>query len=188
MLNRIPAVVLLTMAVLLIAASCRAEVYRNEEYGIDLQSPDGVLVCRQPEEQHDHGVQLLWGTVDRKHCFDFKQTRYIDIYADYNTADDTMHLPDFLKSQCVDVAKGPCGRPPDGLEITGLPSAAARVDLPDRWTDIIVVTQAGTPDPDFDPSVPTVNYTLTLHTKVKYLEEDLCVFRVILQMIRINPD
>lgn len=56
----------------------------------------------------------------------------------------------------------------------------------DGWIDIFVVTQAGEPDPDFDASVPSVNYDLSLHTKPNHLDADLRVFRTVLQMIRLS--
>jgi hypothetical protein len=64
---------------------------------------------------------------------------------------------------------------------------AGKVDRSDGWIDIIVVTQAGKPDPDFDPHVPSVNYDLTLHAKSRYLEEDLRIFRVVLSTVRLSP-
>jgi hypothetical protein len=64
---------------------------------------------------------------------------------------------------------------------------AGRVNRSDGWIDVIVVTQAGKPDPAFDPSVPSVNYDLTLHTNPRYFEEDLRIFRTILSTVRLAP-
>jgi hypothetical protein len=165
-----------------------AEVYRNEEFGIEIPIAEGAFLCPKLDGEHDHGPLFLLGVPDPRRCStDNKQTRYIAIWAEHNAADVTKYLRDYFNSQCG-VAGGPCGPAPDSLEITALPSASGRVNHPDGWTDVIVVTQAGKPDPAYDPSVASVNYCLGLHTNLEYMEEDLRVFRCILKTIRINPD
>jgi hypothetical protein len=52
---------------------------------------------------------------------------------------------------------------------------------------ILVVTQAGKPDPDFDASVPSINYALSLYTDASHLDEDLAVFRAVLNAVKIAP-
>lgn len=129
---------------------------------------------------------FLLGTPDATSCRDdIERSRYIDVFVSYQT-DDTKRLRDFLRSECVGVARAPCGPAPDGLHVAGLRSEAARVNRSDGWIDIFVVTQAGEPDPDFDASVPSVNYDLSLHTKPNHLDADLRVFRTVLQMIRLS--
>jgi hypothetical protein len=64
---------------------------------------------------------------------------------------------------------------------------AARVNRPDGWIDVIVVSQAGKPDRAFDPSVPSINYDVGLHTTPQYLDEDLRIFRAVLNTVRLSP-
>jgi hypothetical protein len=190
MFGRIRVVALLLVPVLLIAASCKAKVYRTEEFGIELPIPKGVLSCPNPPGVHDHGPVLLLGSVRRNSCTNFsdnERIRYIEVFAEYNVAQDTLYLQDFLKRQCTGITKKPCGKPPYGLELPGLTSLAGRVDHPDGWTDIIVVTEAGKPAPDVDPTVPSMHYTITLLTARKHFQRDLAVFRKVLKTIRINP-
>jgi len=73
------------------------------------------------------------------------------------------------------------------LHIRGLKSEAGRFDRSDGSIEIIVVTQAGRPDPDFDASVPSINYELFLETDAVHLAQDLSIFRVLLKTIRIAP-
>ncbi len=172
--------------VLLVAATI-GEVYQNKEFGIVVPIPPNVLFCPTPDTQHDHGPLFLLGTNDTKSCAHPDRNRYISVFAGYNAADVTKKLPDFLKWQCTHVAGGPCHPVPSGLQLAGLPSEAGRVDHNDGWIDIIVVTQAGTPDLTFDPSVPSINYSIDLHTRPEYFEQDLNIFRTILQTIRFSP-
>jgi len=181
------ALTFLVVAVLLSAAPAKRGVYRNEEFGITVPVPKGALLCPTPDDQHDHGPAFLFATGGARGCRDLDHARSVDVFASYNAAEVTKKLHDFLKWECANVAKGPCRPAPGGLQVAGLPSEAARVDAPDGWVYIIVVTQAGKPDPAFDPSVPSVNYDLSLHTRPQNLEEDLRVFRRILQTIRLSP-
>jgi hypothetical protein len=173
----------LVAAAMLNAVTVNQQIYRNEEFGTTLPIPDSAHLCPEPENEHIHGPVMLLGTAEAKGCGDLEHSRSILIFASYNVADDTKKLPDFLKWQCG----GPCLPPPSDLRITGLPSAAARVNRSEGWIDIIVVTQAGKPDPDFDPSVPLINYDLRLHTKPEHLKEDLRVFRTVLETVRLSP-
>jgi len=165
------------------AATGRPQIYRNEEFGITLPMPLSALPCPEPENEHIHGPVMLLGTGEAKGCSDLKHSRSILIYASYNVSDDTKKLQDFLKWQCG----GPCLPPPSGLCVMGLTSAAARANHSEGWIDIIVVTQAGKPDPNIDPSVPLINYDLRLHTRPEHLKEDLRVFRTVSQTIRLSP-
>jgi hypothetical protein len=180
---RLISFVSLIAAVTLSAATAKPHVYRNDEFGITVPVPQGVLLCPLPDDEHDHGPVFLLGTTDATSCRDdIKRHRYISVFASYQT-DDTKRLRDFLNWQC----EGPCRPAPGGLRVPGLRSASARVDRPSGWIEIIVVTQAGTPDPDFDASIPSVNYELSLYTRPNHLAADLRVFRAVLQTIRLSP-
>jgi hypothetical protein len=170
-------------AVVLSPTTAGPRVYRNEEFGITLPMPEGALLCPTPVNEHDHGPVMLLGPARANGCGAVESSRSIWIFAGYNAADVTKKLQDFLKWEC----RGPCGPPPRRLHVTGLPSAAARVSRSNGWIDIIVVTQAGKPDPTFDPSVPLINYDLKLHTRPENLKEDLRVFRTILETVRLSP-
>ena len=180
------AITVLTLT-LLGAATTNSEIYRNEEFGITLPIPKGALRCPIPEDEHDHGPVFLLETADTKGCRDAQHSRYIDVFAGYNATDETKTLQGFLKWECANFAKQLCRPAPRGLHVTGLPSAAAQVNRSDGWIDIIVLTQAGKPDPDFDPSAPLINYNLTLQTRARYLDRDLRTFRAILRTIRLSP-
>ncbi len=177
----------IAVAALLNAPATKPEIYRNPEFGIVLPAPAGALLCTTPQDEHDHGPYMLLATADSKGCHDIEHHRSVDVFASYNVSDETKKLHEFLRWECAHVAKGPCRPAPGGLRVPGLPSAAARVNRSDGWIDIIVVTQAGTPDPEFDPSVPFINYDLGLHTRPNYLGADLRVFRIVLQTIRLSP-
>lgn len=181
-----PTKLILAVALLWTTASPKPPAYRNEEFGITVPVPDGALLCVYAD-QHDHGPLMLLGTSDPAHCRnDIEHNRYIDIFASYLT-DDTKRLDSFLRSECEGIAGAPCGPPPSGLHITGLRSRAARVNRPDGWIYVLVVTQAGKPDPAFDPRVPSVNYDVSLHTTTEHFQEDLQRFRALLQTVRLSP-
>ena len=178
---------LIVVATLLGVATVKPRGYRNEEFGIALPVPRGILLCPIREDRSDHGPHFLLGAAGVKSCSDFGKTRFIDIFASYNAVDATKKLHDFLTSICTDVGGGPCVQAPAGLSIKGLRSAAARVNRSDGWIDIIVVAQGGKPDPAFDPTIPSINYDLSLHTRPENLEEDLRVFRSVLQTVQLRP-
>jgi hypothetical protein len=83
--------------------------------------------------------------------------------------------------------KWQCQAPPAGLQINGLPSEAARVDHSDGSIEILVVTQTGKPNPDFDSTVPANNYELSLHTDPHSFDEDMTIFREVLSSLTISP-
>lgn len=118
----------------------------------------------------------------------------MDIFASYSSTEDTKRLHDLLESQCeFDIAivdlnpKTPCRPAPPHLDVNRLRSDAGRVDRPDGSINIYVVTQAGKPAPDFDASVPSISYVLSLITDERHLDEDLKVFRAMLGTIKIAP-
>lgn len=177
-------------AIVAVAGGPKPRIYRNEEFGITAPIPKEALPCFAPADEHDHGPALLLGTTDPKQCDDsdkIESNRYVGIFAFFNALEDIERLPDFRRWDCAVVASRPCGRAPEGLRVEGLRSASAEVIEPRGWIDVIVVTQAGKPDPRYDPKVPTVNYDLRLHTKAAFLNEDLRVFREVLRTIRLAP-
>ncbi len=177
---------LVLVVLIAFAGGANPRTYHNEEFGITLPVPEHTLLCAFPP-QHDHGPVFMLGGANNQACFGLERNRAIVIYASYNASDTTKKLLDFLSWECNGIAKGPCGLPPEGLRVKGRTAAAARVDGADGWLNIFVVTQAGKPDPAFDPSVPSINYDLSLHTTAEHLDEDLRIFRAILATIRLSP-
>ena len=173
---------LLIVASLSAAPNPQSQIYRNQEFGIAVPVPNGALLCAYPGK-HDHGPTFLLGLAAAERCRDIQRDRYVTIFASYNAADVTKKLHDFLKWEC----ETPCGRPPGSLLIAGLPTEAARVSRPGGWLDVVVVTQAGKPDPALDPSAALINYDLRLHTQTRYLDEDLQTFRAVLRTVRLSP-
>lgn len=171
------------------AASQRAP-YRNQEYGIVLPFPPDTLPCVPPAYQGngaDHGPQILLGTQDASFCSKSSGKRYVDVFASYNTTDDTKTLHALLESSCEYEVKRACSAAPPNLQFSGRKSEAGRLDRSDGSLEIIVVTQAGKPGPDFDASVPSINYELFLNTDKRDFVKDLTVFRTLLMTIRISP-
>lgn len=162
-------------------------VYRNPEFGITVPVPSGTLSCPTSVNEHDHGPVFLVNATDTKGCHSLDHNRYIGIFASYNAVDETKRIYDFLNSECQGVYGGPCDRAPARLYVRGLRSASARVSERSGWLDVVVVTQAGKPDPLYDATVPSVNYDINLHTKPPYLDEDLRIFRELLRTIRLAP-
>lgn len=168
----------------------RPLVYRNAEFGITLPVPRGAFLCPTPSGEHDQGPVLLLGAAGEEGCRGVEEVelhRYIEVFAGYNESYVTKTLPRLLRWDCRHLADGPCGAAPSGLRLAGLHSLAGMASGPHGWVYVIVETQAGKPDPDFDPSVPSINYSLTLHTTRKSLERDLRVFRRVLRTMRISP-
>lgn len=178
---------LMGMAAISSTVTAKPRIYRNPEFGIVLPVPDAALPCPAHKNEHDHGPTMLLGAADTRGCRDLEHHRSIEVFASYNVVERTKELPGFLNDQCVGVDGGPCQPAPNGLQMTGRPSAAASVNRPDGWTVIVVVTQAGAPDPGIDGNVPSVNYGLVLHTTSDHMEQDLRVFRTVLQTIRLSP-
>lgn len=171
------------------AASQRA-LYRNHEYGIVLPIPQNTLPCIPPVYEGngaDHGPQILLGTTDARYCSKSAGKRYVNVFASYNASDDTKTLHALLESTCQSVIKRQCSPAPADLHFGGLKSEAGRLDRSDGTIQVIVVTQAGKPDPDFDSSVPSINYELLLYTDAQHFDQDLSIFRTLLKTIRIAP-
>jgi len=168
-------------------AAAPDSVYHNKEYGISVRLPSAAVLCPVPSDQAEHGAALLLGTHDLSLCTTSSGKRWISIFAGYNAAEVSKTLPTLLSWQCSHESSGACGPAPAGLRISGLRTEAARINHQDGSIEIIVVAQAGKPDPDFDASVPSINYTFTLTTKASYLDEDVSVFRAFLSAMRISP-
>lgn len=170
------------------AASHHA-IYRNKEYGIVLSVPSGALLCHVPSDARgiEHGTQMLLGTEDATLCRKWSGKRYMDVFASYNVADDTKLLHDLLEWSCESEVKKACSTAPPCLDISGMKTEAGRLDRPDGSIEIVVVTQAGKPDPNYDASVPHINYELNLNTDAQHLEQDLTIFRVMLSTVKIAP-
>jgi len=174
-------------------AATRKTVFRNREYGITLSAPEGGWLCPTQGNGVVHGASLLLGTEDTSLCRKSSGKRWIETFAAYNIAEDSKTLHTFLNSECDypshygNEPNAMCSPAPAGLSVNGLPSEAARIDHLNGLIEIIVVTQAGKPNPDFDASVPSINYDLSLHTDAVHLDEDLAVFRAVLNAVKIAP-
>jgi len=188
--------VLITLVILCSVGSAASpkSVYGNKEYGVFLHIPPGAWLCPTEGNGIDHGPTLLLGSEDARVCRSYSnQKRRVVIFAGYNAAEKSKTLHSFLNSQCEYAPlawKEPgavCGPAPADLTVNGLPSEAARINPSNGWIEIIVVTQAGKPDPDFDASVPSINYNLSLYTDASHLDEDLTVFRAVLKAVKLDP-
>jgi hypothetical protein len=115
------------------------------------------------------------------------------VFASYSATEDEKSLDTYLHSLCVNlppIENDPgvaCSQAPADLSVDGLPSKAARINHSNGWIEVIVVTQAGKPDPDFDPSVPSISYELDLYSDPSHFDQDLASFRAMLKTIRIAP-
>jgi len=168
-------------------ATSRTPLYRNAEFGISLPVPASAQMCpTPPNDRTHHGATFLLGTRDMNLCKISARNRWISIWAEYNSAEETKTLHSFLEWQCEHEAEGHRQSAPEGLRITGMSSEAARVDRPDGSIEVLVVVQAGKPDPNFDASVPANNYELSLHTDSKSFDRDLVVFKEVLNTIKIS--
>jgi hypothetical protein len=172
---------------LLSAATEKPQIYRNAEFGITLPVPGGVMLCASPKGERDHGPLMVLDPSQAKGCNDAEGGRIVEVFASFNAVQATKTLKKLLQSECTGAGKGQCQPAPTGLQIGGLHSAAGSVSDSNGWIDIIVVTQAGKPDPAFDASVPSVNYVLRLHTREEHREADLRTFRTVLQTIKLFP-
>jgi hypothetical protein len=157
------------------------QIYRNPEFGIRLRVPDEGTLCAPPKDEHDHGFGVLLGGGSTKDCGADAHHRSVWLFAFFNALDDTKHLPGLLRMGC-NARGGRCQPGPPDLQTSGLQTATGRVNLPDGWIEIVVVTQAGTPTP-IDPNEPSVNYIFSLYTRPEHLDHDLRVFRTILQTV-----
>lgn len=179
---------LLVLMALPISSNAQARVYRNREFGYVVPIPRGLYLF-SPHEMNgiDHGRQLFFKPTKVEDCNNGGCGRYIEFNAYFNTSDNTAKLHDFLENECTIFGGKKCLQPPDDLKIEGLACGAARVELPDGRIEFLVVTQAGKPAPDFDPTVPSINYSIELLTTKEHLEKDLRFFRIILKTFRISP-
>jgi hypothetical protein len=109
------------------------------------------------------------------------------VFASYNSAEDTKTLHGLLEWQCEFEIHQLCSPAPKDLEIKGMKTETGRLDRSDGSIEIIVATQAGKPAPDFDPLVPSFNYTFSLNTDAQHHDEDLVTFRLLLKTIKIAP-
>jgi len=174
------------------SAASRKSVYRNEDYGIFLHIPSGAWLCPYAGGS-DHGPALLLGSEDTSVCrSSSRQKRWIMIFGE-SVAEKSKTLHTFLEWLCANVPLNwnepgaVCNSAPANLSVYGLPSEAARIDHSDGMIEIIVVTQAGRPDPGFDASVPSFDYDMRLYTDASHLDVDLAVFRAVLNAVRIAP-
>lgn len=171
------------------AASPR-HIYRNTAYGIVLPIPLGTLACMAPVyvgNGIDHGINILLGTKDGSLCSKSSGKRYMGIFAGYNASYETKTLHALLMSDCEAYGKSACSPAPADLHLRGMKVEAGRIDHSDASIEIILVTQAGKPNPDFDRSVPSINYELNLVTDSQHLQNDLKAFRELLSTIKIAP-
>jgi hypothetical protein len=176
------------------SAASRKSVYRNRDYGIFLRVPSEAWLCPTEGNGIDHGPALLLGSEDASVCRSWsRQKRWISIFGAVNAVEATKTLHTFLNSFCADAPLdwhepgAVCSSAPANLSVSGLPSEAARINHSNGTIEIIVVTQAGKPDPDFDASVPSYNYSLSLFTDARHLEADLAVFRAVLKAVKLAP-
>lgn len=158
--------------------------YNNPEFGIRLAVPSEGSLCSTSSDEHDHGFGILLGGGSAKDCHDDVRHRSIWLFAFFNVLDDTKRLPGLLKMGC-EVAGGRCQPGPTDLHVASLASVTGMVKLPDGWVVIIFATQAGAPD-TFEPSEPSVDYLFSLRTRPEYMDQDLHVFRKLLQAVRLS--
>lgn len=173
-----------------VGAASQGSVYRNQQYGIFLPIPSGALLCKPPAyagSGADHGAQLLLGTDDPSLCARSSGKRYLDVWASYSATDEEKTLRGILEMRCDFEVKRECSPAPAGLYITGMKTEAGRLDHSDGSITIILVTWAGRPAADFDDSIPSINYVLSLNTDGKHLSDDLKTFRAVLRTIKIAP-
>jgi hypothetical protein len=186
---------LISLVILSSAASAASptSVYRNRDYGIFLHIPSGAWLCPYGGNGSDHGPALLLGSEDASVCRSYsRQKRWILIFGE-SVTEESKTLHTFLKSLCAYDSldwKEPdavCNPAPADFRVNGLPSEAARINHSNGSIEIIVVTQAGKPNPDFDASVPSFNYDMRLYTDAGHLADDLAVFRTVLKAVRLDP-
>jgi hypothetical protein len=171
-------------------AVSQSRIYRNPEFGISLPIPSRTLPCTPPVYEGngiDHGPQILLATQDATLCGKSSGKRYMEVFASITSTEEEKTLRGNLESRCEFEIKQTCSAAPADLQIKGMKTEAGRLDRPDGSIEIILVTMAGKPDPDFDSSVPAFNYELSLNTDAQHLDEDLKVFRLILKTIKIVP-
>jgi len=179
---------LFTLFVLPLTVAAQTKIYRNRDYGYEVPIPHGLYLF-SPHQMSgiDHGRQLFFKPTRIEDCNHGGCDRYVGLWAEYNTIEDTAKLHDFLEWECTIYGGKECLPPPEGLNIDGLACESARAKLPDGRIEFLVVTQAWKPAADFDPTIPSINYSIVLLTTKEHLENDLQFFRIILKTIRISP-
>ena len=184
----IRAVTLIILSTLPLTVAAQTNVYRNRQFGYEVPIPRGLYLF-SPHEMNgvDHSRQLFFKPTRVEDCNNGGCDRYIEFSAYYNATEDTAKLHDLLNHECTVFGGKECLQPPGDLKIEGLKSESARVILPDGRIEFLVVTQAGKPAPDFDATVPSINYSVVLLTTKEHLEEDMRFFLIILKTIRISP-
>jgi hypothetical protein len=163
----------------------KQQVYSNPEFEIRLQVPQQAKLCSTPKSEHDHGFDLLLGGGGAKDCRTDADHRGISVFAFFNALDDTKRLAGLLSIMGCEGYKAPCQPGPPGLAIPGLASATARVDAPKGWVQVVVATQAGEPS-GWEPGEPSVNYLFYLQTKPGFLDQDLRVFKTVLETVKLG--
>jgi len=172
------------------SAASRTSVYRNSEFGIILHVPPGAWLCPHGGNGIDHGPALLLGSEDARVCRSYSQKRWISIFG-WGNVSEALHT--FLNSLCEDASLDSnepgavCIPASTDLSVNGLPSESARINHSNGSIEIIVVTQAGKPNPGFDASVPSFNYDIRLTSDASHLDADLAVFRAVLKAVKLDP-
>jgi hypothetical protein len=171
-----------------LGVAAQSNVYRNHQFGYEVPIPTGLYLF-SPHEMNgvDHGRQLFFKPTKVEDCNHGRCDRYIEFDAYYNVSDKTLKLHDFFENECTVFGGKKCLPPPDDLKIEGLPCESAKVNLPDGRIEFLVVTQAGKPIPNYNPTVPSINYSVILLTTKEHMDEDMKFYRLILETIRIAP-
>jgi hypothetical protein len=173
-------------AALFASANVAAKTYENSEFGMTVNIPDDLPTCLA-DKSKDHGPDIFLDRNDNRGCADLQQRRAIWIFAFFNALDETANLKDFLKWECSQVLNGKCTKAAEGLQIGDAISAAARVDHPNGWIDLVVVTQGQEhSNTSHTDTAPTVNYSITLHTTSSKYENDLREFRKLIRTMQIS--
>lgn len=167
--------------------AARAENYRNDEFGITAELPDGVLICRARADEHDHGFFVSLQPSSRRSCRTRNHLRYIDLFAYYNVIDETATLEQYRASTCRDYRPRKCLPAPPLPPLGTGANTSARVERERGWTDIFVLTQYGKApnQPATDPA-PFVNCSVTLHTDRAHFRRDFRRLEAVLSAIRLG--
>jgi hypothetical protein len=179
---------LLVLTALPAQSLAQTNVYYNRQFGFSVPIPQGLYLF-SPHQMTgmDHGRQFFFKPTSVEDCNNGGCDRYIAVDAYYNSIEDTAKLHDFLKNECTVFGGPKCLQAPKDLTNKKMASESARADLPNGRVEILVVTQAGKPNPNVDDAAPSINYSIYLLTTKEHLEQDLLPFRVILRTIRISP-
>lgn len=180
------AVSLIVLTAMPLTVAAQSNVYRNRQFGYEVPIPPELYLF-SPHEMNgvDHGRQLFFKPTKVEDCNHGGCDRYIEFNAYYNVSDNTLKLQDFFENECTVFGGKKCLAPPDDLKIKGLACKSAKVSLPDGRIEFLVVTQAGNPIPNFNPTAPSINYSVVLLTTKEHMDDDIKFFRIILNTIRI---